>query len=224
MYVVIAGGGLMGGSLAQRLIENRHDVVIIEREQATADRVAARCGAVVLCGEATDLDLLEEAGMEKADVAVAALPFDAANLSFALLAREFEVPRIVARMRSPRYETAYHLAGVARTIDVGGLFVRDILLEIEHPKLRQVASFAGGKGSIVAVRVPERAAVGGKTLHDLSHDPAFPPQCIITGIFREETDEFVIPSGDRDIRANDLVFLAAYTNAVRKAAAFLQKK
>jgi trk/ktr system potassium uptake protein len=223
MYIVIAGGGLMGGSLAMRLMANRHDVVIIERDKAICERLAARCGAVVLCGEATDFDVLEDAGVEKADVAVAALPFDAANLSFALLAREFKVPRIVARMRNQRYETAYKLAGVSRTIDTSGLFVRDVILEIEHPKLRHVATFGGGNGMIVASLIPDKALVHGKTVKDISHDKDFPPDCIITGIFREASDEFVIPRGDREVMSNDLVFLAAIADDVRKAAAFLQR-
>ena len=117
MYVVIAGGGMMGSTLGRRLLADRHDVVVIEQDKAVCEKIAARSGAVALHGQATDIDILEEAGLRKADVAVAALPIDAANLAFCLLAREFDVPRIVARMRSPRYETAYKLAGVTRTID-----------------------------------------------------------------------------------------------------------
>lgn len=223
MYIVIAGGGTIGSTLARRLLENRHDVVVIEQDKAVCEQIAARSGAVAVHGTATDIEVLKQAGIRKADVAVAALPFDAANLAFALLAREFEVPRIVARMRSPRYETAYKLAGVTRTIDVGGLFVRDILIEIEHPTLRQVATFGGGKGCIVSAVVPERSVVDGKTVMEIAQHKSFPAECIITGIFREATDEFIIPRGGIGLKSGDHVFLAASADDVRKAAAFLQR-
>ena len=224
MYVVIAGGGLMGGTLAKRLLQGKHDVVVIEQDRSACEKIAAQTGAVAVHGTATDIDVLEEAGLRKADVAVASLPYDAGNLAFSLLAREFEVPRVLARMRSPRYETAYKLAGVTRTIDVGSLFVRDILLEIEHPSVRQVATFGGGKALIVAVVVPEAAAVHGKIIKDIAQDQAFPSECLITGIFRDENDEFIIPSGGIELKTGDHVFLAACAADVHKAVAFLQKK
>jgi len=223
MYVVIAGGGLMGGTLARRLLENRHDVVVIEQDKAVCERIAARSGAVALNAQATDFEILEEAGLAKADVAVATLPYDAGNLAFALLAREFKVPRIIARMRSPRYEAAYKLAGVTRTIDVGGLFVRDILIEIEHATLRQVATLGGGKGCIVSAIVPQGACVGGKTVKEIAQDKGFPGECLITGIYREGGDEFIIPRGGIEVREGDHVFLAAHTDDVRKAASYLAR-
>lgn len=223
MYVVIAGGGLIGATLARRLIENRHDVVVIEQDKSVCEQIAARSGALAIHGTATDILILEEAGLRKADVAVATLPYDAGNLAFALLAREFEVPRILARMRSPRYKTAYKLAGVTRAIAIGDLFVRDFLFEIEQPDLRQVATFGGGKGCIVVAVVPEGSVVHGKTVMEIGRHEEFPDQCLITGIFRQEDDEFIIPRGGIEVRSGDNVFLTADADNIRKAAAYLQK-
>ena len=224
MYVVIAGGGLMGGTLASRLLAHGHDVVVIEQEKSVCEEVASRSGAVAVHGAATDIEILEEAGLNKADVAVATLPYDAGNLAFALLAREFEVPRVVARMRSPRYKRAYELAGVTRTVNVGELFVRDIVFEIEEPTVRQVATFGGGKGCIVAVVVPEGARVDGQTVMEIARDREFPAECVITGIFREEADEFIIPRGGIGVKTGDHLFLAASLEDARRAAALLLKK
>ena len=137
MFVVIAGGGLVGSSVAQVLVENRHDVVVIDREPAVCEHVAARIGALAIHGTATDIEILEESGIRKAEVAVAAMPTDADNLAFSLLARNFGVPRIIVRMRNPRYEAAYKSAGVTRVINVRDLFVRQLVLEIEQPALRR---------------------------------------------------------------------------------------
>jgi len=221
MYIVIGGGGLTGGTLARRLVENRHDVVVVEQDKEACEKISARIGALAIHGNATSIETLEDAGIGKADVAVGAMPVDADNLAFALLARNAEVPRVVVRMRNPRYETAYQLAGVVRAVNVGDLFVRQLVLEIEQPTLRQVATFGKGKASIVVVAIPEGAAVHGETVKDIAQHTEFPNECVIAGIFREEGQEFIIPRGERTVLAGDQVFLAAETTNVGMAAKFL---
>jgi len=223
MYIVIAGAGMVGGALARRLVENRHDVVVVERERSVCEAVTARIGALAIHGTATSIEVLEEAGIRKAEVAIGALPRDADNLAFALLARHFEVPRIIARMRNPRYEAAYRLAGVTRTVEVGELFVNQLVVEIEQPTLRQVATFGGGKACIVVATVPEGGAVSGKSVSDVGRDRRFPRDCVIAGIYREAEGQFIIPRGDVKLRAGDQLFLAATTQAASKAALFLHR-
>jgi len=223
MYIVIAGAGVVGGTLARTLTQNRHDVVVVEREREVCEQMSAQYDVLAIQGTATNIEVLEEAGMAKADVAVGALPRDADNLAFAILARNFEVPRIIARMRDPRYETAYKLAGVTRTIAVGDVFVSQLVLEIEHPTLRQVATFGRGKACIVVATIPEGGAVDGKSVSDVGQDKSFPQECVIAGIYREATEEFMIPRGKVELRAGDQVFLAAGMSSVRQGAEFLQR-
>lgn len=223
MFVVIAGGGLVGSSVAQVLVENRHDVVVIDREPAVCEHIAARIGALAIHGTATDIEVLEDAGVRKAEVAVAAMPTDADNLAFSLLARNFGVPRIIVRMRNPRYEAAYKSAGVTRVINVRDLFVRQLVLEIEQPALRQVATFGQGKASIVVAIVPPDSVVHGKTVEQVVQTKEFPNECIIAGIFRQEPAEFIIPRGGVEIRSGDQVFLVADIGNVRKAVKVLQR-
>lgn len=223
MYVLIAGGGVVGSGLAARLVENRHDVVVVERDRALCEELAVRLGVQAVHGSATTIETLEEAGIAKADVAVAATPNDADNLAFALLAHNFRVPRIIARMRNPRYETAYRMAGVTRTLNVGDLFVNQLVLEIEQPALRHVASFGRGQASIVVATIPERAAVHGKTVREITQDKHFPAECVIAGIYRAEGEQFIFPRGPVALQSGDQVFLAADTDQLRRAAEILQR-
>ncbi len=224
MYIVIGGGGMVGSGLAKRLVANRHDVVVVERDKALCEATSAATGALLINGNATSIDILEEARMTKAEVAVAAMPRDADNLAFTLLAKKFEVPRVIARMRDPRYEDAYKMAGVTKTINICDLFVSDLVLEIERPAVRQVATFGRGRASIVVVRVPEGAFVDGKSVQEIVQYRDFPKECVVAGIFREATEEFVFPRGGIELRAGDQVFLTATTETIRQAADFLQNK
>jgi len=223
MYIVVAGGGAVGQALARALITNKHDVVVVDQDRRVCEGLAAHTGALVRLGNATDIEVLDEAGMNKADVAVAVMPADGDNLAFAVLARHFGVPRVIARMRNDRYEAAYHTAGVTKLINVVDLFVSQLALEIEQPTLHQVASLGGGRASVTIAVIPENSVAHGKTVADIARDEDFPKACVIAGIYREATGEFIIPRGMREVRAGDKLFLAADTGQIARAAAYLQK-
>jgi trk system potassium uptake protein TrkA len=223
MYVVIGGAGMVGGTLARRLVRNRHDVVIVDSDRNVCEQMTKRVGVLAVHGTATDIEVLDEAGIEKAEVAIGALPRDADNLAFTILARNSDVPRIIARMRDPRYDTAYKMAGVTRTLDIGGLFVDQLVLEIEQPTLRQVATFGRGKATVVVATIPDGGRVDGQTVSEVAQNSKFPEECVIAGIYRVADEQFIIPRGGIELRAGDQVFLTAATENARKAAEFLQK-
>ena len=214
---------MLGQGLARRLVQGRHDVVVVEQDERVCEHISARIGALAIHGTATNIDILEEAGINKADVAVSALPTDADNLAFVVLARNFNVPRVMARMRNPRYESAYKLAGVTRTCSISDMFVGHFVLEIEQPSLHQVASFGDGRASIVVAPIPQGARVHGMSVKEIAGADEFPRECVIAGIYRQEAKEFVFPRGAAQVREGDQVFLAASADNIRKAARFLRR-
>jgi len=223
MYIVIAGGGVFGQALATRLVDNRHDVVVIERDKSVCEFLSAKVGALAIHGTATNIDVLEDAGIERAEVAVGALPSDADNLAFTLLAKKFEVPRILVRMRDPRYDAAYRIAGGTMAVSVSELFVNQLTLEIEQPTLQQVATFGGGKAAIVVATIPEGAKVHGQTVQRIAQSRDFPEECVVAGIYRRDTKQFIFPRGAIQLLAGDQVFLAADISHITAAAQHLQR-
>ena len=224
MYVLIAGAGLVGGALARQLIESGHDVVVIEMEGGVCEQLAAQTGAMVFQGSATDISVLEQAGAKKADVAVGTMQQDADNLAFSLLAKSFDIPRVIARLRDQRYESAYKQAGVNTTIHIAGVFVNQLILEIEDPHLQRVATFGGGRASIVVDTIPEGSAIHGLTVSQVATAEGFPDKCIITGIYRPDKGDFLIPRGSAELLVGDRVFLVAVQKDLRKASKHLHKK
>ena len=209
MYVVIAGAGLIGRGLARRLVENKHDVVVIDIDEGVCNRVYQEYGAVSVNGDATNVDILEESGIEKADVAVALMRRDADNLSFCLLADNFGVSRVFTRMRNSKYEDAYRAAGVTKIINIVDLYLDQFTLEIEQPKLQRAATFGGGKASIVIITIPDDSKGSDKTIAEITQD---------------KKDEFIIPRGNRTIKSGDRVFLAAALEDIKRAAEYLGVK
>lgn len=218
MYILIAGAGVVGKELAARLHHGRHDVVVIDVNREICDELAARYGLVAVNGNATDIDILDEAGIEKADVAVALMRRDADNLSFTLLAKHFGIQRIFVRMRNPRYRTAYEKAGATRIMNPADVFIDNIVLDIEQPDFLRVATLGGGKASIVILKVPDGSVADGKTIAEVTKDEGFPKNCVVAGIYRTDTDEFIIPRGENRFKAGDRVFLVADAKQIRSAA------
>ena len=132
--------------------------------------------------------------------------------------------RVIARLRSPAYESAYKLAGVNTTVHVANVFANQLLLEIEEPHLRLVHSFGAGRVSIVVDTVPEDAAAGGKTVSEIAAAADFPDDCVITGIYRPAIQKFIVPRGQVEVLAGDRVFLVAEHANLRHASKYLHKK
>lgn len=220
MFIIIGGAGLVGEALAEQLARNKHDVVVIDRDRQVCEDITATTGVVAVCGSATDSEVLEQAGIKKADVAVAAMRHDGDNLAFSLLARRWDVPRVFARMQKRQTKPAFDLAGVTKTLSITDVFLSRLVLEIERPNLQHVATFGDGKANIVILRVTEGARAADKSVAELTQMDDFPSECVIAGIFREVTGEFIFPRGNQKFRTDDQVFVAAGVDAVRKAAEF----
>jgi len=221
MYVVVAGGGMVGGGLVRKLLDNKHDVVLIEQHKELCDKLYAETGVVAINGGATSVAVLSEAGIGKADVLVAATGSDADNLACAILAKSFDVPRIIVRMRDPAYKNAYKVAGVSSIVRVTDLMISQIMMDIENPRVRRVTTIGGGKANIFVVIVPERAKVAGKSVEDIVGSRHFPSQCIFIAVYNQQTEEFSIPRGKQVINEGDELFLISTADDIAKAVDFL---
>jgi trk system potassium uptake protein TrkA len=221
MYIIVAGAGMVGGELARNLVTKKHDVVVIDHDKGTCDRLYAEIGVIAINGKATRIDSLNEAGAEKADVVVTAMGNDVDNLACAILAKSLGVPQIVARMRDPAYEDAYRLAGAQSIIRVTNLMINEMMMDIEQPAVRRIMTIGGGRGEIFMVVIPQDAKVSGKTVADIARHSAFPDQCVVIAIYSQAEEEISFPRGDHVINEGDEVFLISPTEDVKRAADFL---
>jgi trk system potassium uptake protein TrkA len=221
MYVVVAGGGMVGGGLVRSLLDNKHDVVLIEQHKEICDRLYAETGVVAITGSATSIQALTEAGIRKADVLVAATGSDADNLACAILAKSFDVPKVVVRMRDPAYKNAYIVAGVHSIIRVTDLMVSQMLMDIENPQVRRITTIGGGKADIFLVKVPEGAKVAGKSIKDIVDSRHFPSECTFVAVYDQKTEQFSIPRGMQMINEGNELFLISAAENIKKAVDFL---
>lgn len=162
MYIIIAGGGIIGGNLAQKLVQLKHDVVVIDLDTQACEAVYAKYGAVTINGNATELEVLESAGIARCDVAVAVMRRDSNNLEFALLAKHYAVSQIIVRMNNPKYEDVYKSVGVHDIARTTGLLIDQIM-----------------------VNIPEDAGCHGRTVEKVVGQRNFPKNIICSCVYKE---------------------------------------
>jgi len=220
MYIIIAGGGIAGSNLTKNLVR-KHDVIVIEKEQSVAEKIYSRYGAITVLGNATKIDILKEAGIEKCDVAIAVMRDDADNLSFSLLAKNFGVEKILVRMREPEYENAYQMAGATNIAATMELIVDKFITDIEEPDVRKVASLGDGKAEVSILTIPPESQISGMKISEIVSKENFPDNSVIAGIYDKKRDRFIVPRGNREIFAGNQVFLVASKDDMERAANFL---
>src|SRR3954467_7950262 len=177
MYVLIAGGGKVGANLIRSLLRAGHEVTLIEQKPYRFDKLEAEFEHQVIRGDATELFVLERAGITRPpDLLVAATGDDEDNIIICQLAREkFGVGNVIARINDPRNQPYFDLLGISPTVSATGAIMALIehegpehglihLLELRKENL-EIVEGMGGKGPacagkrIGAVRLPEGARV-----------------------------------------------------------------
>ncbi len=224
MYIIVAGGGMVGGGLARRLLANKHDVVLVDSKEQTCDKLYAETGVLAIRGSATNIGVLKDAGINKADIVVAATGSDADNLACAILAKSLGVPEIFVRMRNPEYENAYKVAGVNTIFRVTDLLVNQMMMEIEKPQVRKITTIGKGRAEIFIVVVPQGGKVAGMSVKQIAESRDFPSQCTFIAVYNRESEEFSIPRGKQVISEGDELFLISTAENIKKAADFLTTK
>lgn len=134
-YTIIIGCGRLGANLANTLSDNGEDVLIIDKNKEAFRKLSPAYGGLSLNGDATDLDILQEAQINNATTVIAVTNNDNANILVAQIAREiFHIERVIARLYDPEREYVYHEFGID-TICPAVLSVKEIDKILSRPDM-----------------------------------------------------------------------------------------
>jgi trk system potassium uptake protein TrkA len=205
MFIVVAGAGKVGYHLARALVAD-HEVLVIELDPSRVDFIAEELGTdVIMQGDACDAATMERAGMERADLVVAATGDDDDNLTFCQIAKaRFNVPRAVARINNPQNEGLFRQLGIDSTVSATNLIMGHIEQELPWRGLIPLMTLGGLNLEIVEVRVPPGALTVGKQVKQL----LLPQGSLLCLMISEGTPR--LPAPETTIHADDI--LVAVTN------------
>jgi trk system potassium uptake protein TrkA len=203
MKVSIAGGGVVGRSIARDLVRNGHEVLIVEADEAVVARQEETPGCRWFAGNACEVTTLHEAGFGDADVVVAATGDDEDNLVVSLLSKqEFAVPRVIARVNHPKNEWLFNETwGVDVSVSTPHLITALVEEALSVGTLVRLLHFAEGKAGLVEVTLAEQSPAAGRQIFELG----MPRDSSVVAVIRER--RVVVPRGDTVLHAGDEVIV-----------------
>jgi trk system potassium uptake protein TrkA len=200
VYYIIVGGGKIGYYLAKELLEDQHEVLIIEQDAEKCAQIADDLGEVVMLGDGCEAATLERAGMARADMVIALTGDDEDNLVACQVAKhKFDVPHTVARINNPKNESIFKKLGIDATISSTSVILAHIEQELPSHPLIPLMALKGGL-EIVEVKIPPEAQVVGRPIKGI----LLPQQSLITLIVGSD-GQARLPTGDTIIQAGDEV-------------------
>ncbi|MBE6500041.1 MAG: TrkA family potassium uptake protein [Methanobrevibacter thaueri] len=216
MYAIIMGGGRVGLSLANILIDAGVDITLIESDDALCNEVISELDALVICGNGTNSKLLEEANIEDADIFIATTGNDEANLLSCILVRKYDVERIIARVSNPDHEEAFKEVGIDKVISPELSAARDLAQYVTNPRASKLTTLGEGDAEISEMTITNKKVVG-KRFGEISPTKDY----IIIATYKN--GNLIIPQPDDTIEYGEKVSLLIKRGTLKKVTKILEK-
>jgi len=201
MYIIVVGGGRIGYYLVKALLDEGHEVLLVEKNATICENIADEMGSICICGDGCEAATLAEIGTGRVDMFIAVTGDDEDNLVACQIAKhKFNVPRTIARIRNPKNETLFKKLGIDVTVSSTNVILENIEEEVPTHPLTHLLSIRDKGLEIVEVKIPPGSATVGKAVRELS----LPPESVLSLIISKEHKP-QIPTADTVIQAEDQI-------------------
>jgi trk system potassium uptake protein TrkA len=219
MYVVIAGINTMTRRLVSKL-EDRHDVVVIDGDEDRCKRLYSSSGATVINKQPSTLNALEDAGIDQADVLIAARKDDNENMVVCSLAKKYGVPKVVSRLEDDEYFDAFDIIG-AETVGHTNLLISEFVSAVEHPYLVKLADLSDDR-EVLKASILEDSRLEDSTPEEVEDMKQFPGKFKVVSLLQDGNtfDEDV----DVKIKEGDELVIIGPVEAKEKLDDFFQRQ
>ncbi len=192
MYVIVAGGGKVGANVTRSLIEMGHEITLIEERPDRFARLEEEFGPVVLRGDATEISVLERAGIARPpELLLAVTGDDEDNLVISQIGKEgYRVPKAIARVNDPRNQAHFDLLGIKQTVCATTSILGLVEHEVPEHGLVRLLQLPEEGLEIVEVQIEPKSPVAGSRVGGLS----LPEGSRLISVFRHGRTELVEPS------------------------------
>ncbi len=210
MYIIIVGCGRVGSELAKLLSSEGHNVVIIDKNASSLDRLGNTFNGLSLVGNGFSVDLLKQAGIEKADAFCSVTNGDNTNLIAAQVARKiFNVPKVITRIYDPRRAGIYTALGldILSGTTLFASMIRDKIVE------SRFSSYLIETKDLGVLEIEVRDDLAGKTIADVN----IPRELLVAAVRR--IDGVAIPDPGTILRKKDILMAVVKVSSLQQVKA-----
>lgn len=215
MEIIVAGVGKVGLTLAKQLAAEEHSITLIDMDSLVLEEAIEQFDAMSICGNCASKEILLQAGVEKADLVIAATNADEVNLLCCMTAHGINSKlHTIARIRNPEYAeqvmTMREVFPLSLTINPEKQAAQEILRLLQYPGFLRRDTFAKGRAEIVELRIDDKSKLAGVALRDLSS--LVKCKVLVCAVLRQGTA--VAPRGNFVLQPGDRVFVTAPTTTL----------
>ena len=216
MKIVIIGSGKLGRTLAEQLIQENHDIIVVDENVSKLQNVVDRLDIMGINGNGATIPVLREAGVDDADLVIAATAEDELNLLACLIAKRVGARNTIARVRNPEYIDVMSLVkqdlGLSLSINPELACALEMSRVLKFPSMITVDTFAKGRVEILQFEILKDSPLAGMKLRDISK---FRKKILVCAVERDD-GELYIPTGEFQIEAGDHVSIVGDSTDIPK--------
>ncbi len=206
LKIIVVGAGKVGDTLVNRLADEGHNLVIIDKNAERFSQLADQCDCMCITGSGASHEVLQEAGASSADLFISVTESDELNLLCCTIARQFNNKlSTIARVRNPEYVSDVNYLrsrlGIEMIINPEYEAAVEASRLLYLPAALSVNSFAHGQAELVKIQIPEGSILDGKTIAYLGQN--ITNNILIVGV--ERGTELTIPNGSFELKAGDII-------------------
>lgn len=208
MRIVIVGGGIVGHSLAEQLLLDKHRLSLVELDNELSDVISEKLDLQVVNGSGSSPSVLLEAGINGADMILAVTPSNEVNMIACSIAEQYNVKHRIARLRGEEYDTDSNIfdlekIGITAVIHPEKVLADQVLQFIETPHSVQSANFENGQILMRGYKLTENMPLTGKTPREI-RESIHPHKILFSAVVRN--NEGMIPDGDTVLQPGDILY------------------
>jgi trk system potassium uptake protein TrkA len=201
MYIIIVGGGQVGYYLAKALLDEGHELLVLEKDAARTAFICNELGSVAIRGDGCEMTTLDEAGAGRADMFIAVTGEDEDNLVSCQAAKhKFNVPRTVARVNNPKNVVIFKKMGIDVTISSTNIIMESIEEKVPTHPITHLLDIQEQGLEIVEIKISPHSTAIGKTVKELP----LPAENTLLLVIRGKLKPFV-PDKDTVLKAEDRI-------------------
>jgi trk system potassium uptake protein TrkA len=226
MKIVIAGAGEVGSHLARLLVDDGHDVTVIDPDADRLEKVALTSDVITMQGSTTSFEVLQGSGIYKADLLIAVTPSEDTNIVTCMLSKKMGAKRTIARIDHNEYldfenRSTFSKAGVDYMFYPEVIAATEIVNLLSQTSSSEFIDFAGGKMVLLSFKLEENAPIIGKMLLEAVTDRKTLRYRTVA-ITRDE--KTIIPRGDDRFEVDDQIYVIANRDGIDEMLAFSGKE